>query len=103
MKKDKLFNNKVNNQQLKDLNIEYRKRWGVASHVDFTWWETYGDKVFELGKKQALEDELKFLEDLFKPDDKGTPLQFFKDGVWQTKFNMTKRITELKKRLEKLK
>jgi hypothetical protein len=90
MKKDKLFNNKVNNQQLKDLNIEYRKRLGVASHVDFTWWETYGDKVFELGKKEALEDVEKILDELYNKY----------AGTGRLKVDV---ITEIKKRLGRVK
>ena len=99
MKKDKLFNNKVNNQQLKDLNIEYRKRWGVASHVDYTWWETYGDIVFKLGKKQALEDVEEVLHnrrvqiEMLRSEDMKAQLHTFVNHF----------ETEIKQKLEELK
>jgi len=54
----------IYNEELNKLNIEYRRKWGVASHVDYTWWETYGDKAFDLGiqsqKQKIIEEMLDF-------------------------------------------
>ena len=45
----------------------------------------------------TLEAELKMLEELFKPDIKGEPYQFFKYPVLDTKIFLVHRINELKK------
>ena len=44
------------NEKLNKLNIEYRKKWGIASHIDNTWWETYGDKVFKIGIEEGKKE-----------------------------------------------
>jgi hypothetical protein len=54
---------------------------------------------YQRGKRDAQKEFLDWLETLFKSDDKGTPYQFFKDGVYQTKYNLFVKIKELKQSL----
>ena len=61
----------IYNEELNKLNIEYRRKWGVASHVDYTWWETYGDKAFDLGiqsQKQKIIEEINNLSNPYPLD-----------------------------------
>jgi len=82
-KKD-IIEEEVNNKELEKLNIEYRRKWGVASHVDYTWWETYGDKAFNLGIQFQNQKIIEEIESLHNP----YPLDIFPELTRQQLFDI---------------
>lgn len=55
---------------------------------------------FNDGYSKAKKEFLEFLETLFKSDVRGTPFQFFKLPVWDTKIVLVTKINELIHSLE---
>jgi hypothetical protein len=52
--------------------------------------------------KIFLDNEIEFIQSLFKADDKGIPMQFFRDSVLGTKIALCNREQELQKQREEI-